>query len=52
MSSVLNILVMSTFRCFWSIQVVLSNKELDVKTMIQEKSLNFQYSFGHLIYIL
>lgn len=52
MISVLNILDISTLRCLWGIQVVLSNEELDIKSMIQEKSLNFQHRFGHLIYIL
>lgn len=50
--SVCDVFDVSTLRCFWALQVVLSKKELDVKSVIQEKSLNFQYRFGLLIYIL
>lgn len=43
---------MSTLRCFWGVQVVPYNKELDAKSVIQEKSLNFQSRVGLLIYIV
>lgn len=36
----------------WEIQVVLSSIELDVKIVVKEESLQFQYRFGLLIYVL